>query len=175
MDRGLSIAERDSWSRSRNTRHRLSTTRIYVACPFEGDIGGRNKTPYTRYHPGFLHLRCSPIPRAVGRKVITRLCHKPSITEDGTARATFRQPRLTLSALSLLCVRSFIRCITIITLIYTADKSHGEHREALSDEALLSAFPRHVGNEPVVATNCAYVDRGCSVQFTESRADRYLE
>lgn len=40
---------------------------------------------------------------------------------DGNVRRaiTFRQPRLTLSALSLLCVRSFIRCITIITLIYT--------------------------------------------------------
>lgn len=105
--------------------------------------------------------------------MITRLCDKPSITENGTTRTTFRQPRLTLSALSLLCVRSFIRCITIITLIYTADKSHGEHREVLLDEVLLSALAEHVGNEPVVATNYANVDHGRIVRFTESETGHY--
>lgn len=175
MCSSLSIPERGSWSRPRNTRHRLSTTRIYVARSFESDIGGAIK------HRARVATRTSCIcgihtliPCTVSRKLITRFCHKPSIRGWNSKYPTYGHPRPTLSALSLLCVRSFIRCITIIALVYTTNDGHGEHREALSDEALLSASTRHVRNELVVATNYALVGHGCIVQFTWSQANRYL-
>lgn len=108
--------------------------------------------------------------------------HEPSITKDGTETlAALYVPSTAANALSPVAIMRPVfhpLYYDYHAHIYEADKSLGcsIERRRVGWGPIVGALARHVGNEPVVATNWArYIrwDHGCTVQFTESQTDRY--
>ena len=142
----------------------------------ECDIGLRNKISCTllRQLPTFA-VPCFRVPPERTKSDNTIVSQA---IDYGTEQAatTPRQPRLTLSTLSLLCVRFFIRCITIITVIYTADK---RDRDAIERQCRTWPYCQFwldmfVTSRLLLQTVTTPWIHRCAEQFIESEADRYL-